>query len=194
MLIGHLVSRLLPGPEKDKSGWVIAGAAMPDLPLITVAVFCLMETAISEIFDTKTVRFIDLVDSFYYDNSVFIALHHLLHSPSSLALLASAWLMFGRIGRRRDPRGFWFLSGAASHAFVDIFSHARDGVLIFWPWSWSFRFNAGIDQWDMAGSGLAVLMIEGSLFVAYGACLTWSCLRPFYYFLRTSSGPSGIVT
>lgn len=184
MLIGQLVSRLLPGTEKDKSGWVIAGAAMPDLPLIAVAVFCWMETAASESLDAQTVRFIDLVDSFYYDNSVFIALHHLLHSPSSLALLASAWLIFGRTGRRQDPRGFWFLSGAASHSLVDIFTHARDGILLFWPWNWSFRFNSGIDQWDMVGSGLTLLMVEGSLFVVYGSCLIWSCLVPFYHFLR----------
>lgn len=90
-------------------------------------------------------------------------------------------------------RGFWFLSGAASHALVDIFTHARDGILVFWPWNWSYRFNAGIDQWDMAGSGLVLLLIEGSLFVAYGACLAWSSLRPFHYFLRAPSGPIAIL-
>lgn len=72
MLIGHLVGRLLPGSGKGKSGWVIAGAAAPDLPLIAVAIFCVMELAAAEVLGAQTVRFIDLVDGFYYDNSVFI--------------------------------------------------------------------------------------------------------------------------
>ena len=107
-------------------------------------------------------------------------LHHLLHSPAALAAYAIiCWAIKQQLGLF-DPRVVWFLSGAASHALIDLFSHGRDGILLFWPWERTYRFDDGINQWDMNATGSAILAAEILLFLAFGLWIIWSrrCLPP----------------
>lgn len=186
MLIGYAFSRLMPGSGPGKAHWIIAGAAAPDIPLIGFCLGCGAYLLMTGTGEASAVGFVNLVDRFYFDSSVFIALHHLLHSPVSLTLLCAGWLALGRLRSGVNWRGLWFLGGAASHSVVDLVTHSRDGLLVFWPFDWSFRFNAGIDQWDMEGSGQAVLIVEISFFVVWCLAAAWSRLHPFYQFLTWS--------
>jgi hypothetical protein len=186
MLIGFVFSRLLPEQGWRKSAWITAGAAAPDLPLIAIAIFCWIVSGYPAPATQDMSGFVGLVDRFYFDSETFITLHHLLHAPGSLALLVALCLAFGRISGRPVLPACWFLMGAATHCIVDLFTHAGDGVLVFWPFNWSYRFNAGVDQWDMQGAGGVVLMIEGGLFAIYGVSLIYIRLRPFYSFLTMS--------
>ncbi len=181
MLIGHVINRLCPGDAAARKPWVILGAAAPDAPLIILVAACLVLTRFLGGSDGDVV---DLVDYFYFGNDTFIALHHVLHSPASLASVGVAWWALAHLWNRYDRRVLWFLSGAASHALVDLFTHGPDGILLFWPWNRTYRFNSGVDQWDMAGSGAIVLMVEGSLFLTYGVFVAWSRWRPFFVFSR----------
>ena len=173
MVIGYCLSQLLPGDDKEKTLWVIAGAALPDLPLIIIAVACwFLAKWCPEYFS-----FISLVDGFYFKNQTFIALHHLLHAPLSIAALALCWKC-----ANCHPRGLWFLAGAASHSLVDLFTHAQDGILLFWPLNWNYRFNAGVNQWDIDGAGLVLAVLECASLFAFIALKTWSTYKPYRQF------------
>lgn len=165
--IGHLLASLLPGTGKNKIKWVIAGAVLPDLALVVLVAGCWL---VATQFATQRLHFevlVDLVDGYYFANPLFISLHHVLHSPVSLIALMLAWWVFNRADRPSDLRGLWFLSGAMSHSIVDIFSHAKDGVLIFWPLNWHYRFNAGLNQWDMEQGAMVLIVLEALIGLFY---------------------------
>lgn len=163
MVLGLIVARLLPGKGSNKSRWVVLGAAAPDLPLITVAAGCWVAAHCGEAGFMPSC-FIYLVDRFYFGDPIFMTMHHLLHSPTSLLLMIGVWYVAGRPFARR---ALWFLAGATSHALVDLFTHARDGILIFWPFNWSYRFDAGVNQFDLSGAGLVLVCLEGTILVGF---------------------------
>ena len=174
ILIGHALSRVIPGEGPAKSRWVMLGAAAPDVPLMGLVGLCyVLVTFVCE----ADVGVVFLVDHFYFGNEAFIALHHLLHAPASLGLCFLVWWL-STSGPKRDARGAWFLCGAASHAAVDLLTHESDGILLLWPLDWSYRFNAGVDQWDMSGPGGVLLMAEVAFAVAYSAHHAWPQLKP----------------
>ncbi len=183
MLLGFAFSRLLPRAGRRKSAWITAGAAAPDLPLIVVAFLCWVVSGFPLPATQNVGSFVRLVDRFYFESQSFIAVHQLLHAPGSLLLLALFGVVVARVTGRWFAAWFWFLTGAATHAAVDLFTHAGDGVLLFWPFDWSYRFNAGIDQWDMQGAGMVVLSVEIGLFLLIGAFVACRRLSPFYSFL-----------
>lgn len=169
--IGHLLAPRLPGTGKNKIKWVIASAILPGLALIVVVLGCWLANTK---FATQHLEFeilVERIDGYYFSNPIFISFHHLLHSPVSLITLFLAWWVFSSTNRTRDLRGFWFLSGAMSHSFVDIFSHAKDGVLIFWPINWSYRFDAGVNQWDMGKGAMTLILLEAGIGLFYAGFL-----------------------
>lgn len=183
LLIGYVFSKMLPGPSRQKSTWIAVGACAPDLPLIIVAVYCWLAAGSPLTLTSGLSGFVDRVDQFYFQNKLFIAIHHLLHAPGSLALLAGLCFVYCTVTGRPVARASWFLTGAATHSIVDIFTHARDGILILWPFNWSYRFDAGVNQWDLRGTGASVLTVEIALFLTCGASVAIVRLRPFYSFL-----------
>ena len=180
LLLGHVLAKNLPGSDPRMVSWVMAGAVMPDAPVFVVGLFSWLQT----ICEYVGLSFVARMDSLYFDNAGFIALHHLLHSPTSLALLFCC----GFALQRRDGTDFravWFLCGAATHSLTDIFTHADDGILVFWPLNWNYRFNSGVDQWNMQGAGLWLASFEAVFVLGYGGWLLWKASKPFV-FLRVS--------
>ena len=149
------------------------GAVLPDAPLLFVGLFNWLQT----ICEYVGLSFVARMDALYFDSAGFIALHHVLHSPTSLALLLGCWVALQHLNRM-DFRGFWFLCGAVSHSLVDIFTHAQDGILVFWPLNWSYRYNSGLDQWNLQGTGLWLAALEVVFVVGYGGFFLWKAARP----------------
>ncbi len=183
MILALACSRLLPDSDQRRTFWMIAGAAAPDLPLIAVASLCWFVSGLPILAADNAGRFVRMVDSFYFESWAFIAVHHVFHAPGSLLLLALIGFVVARIVGRRVSAWFWFLSGAATHAVVDLATHAGDGMLLFWPFNWSYRFDAGIDQWEMQGAGLAVLAVELTIVLIFSGSVVWFRLLPFHSFL-----------
>jgi membrane-bound metal-dependent hydrolase YbcI (DUF457 family) len=182
MVIGYLVGRCLPGATADRVRWSVLGAGLPDVPLIAVGLYSWARSTMMPGGDM-----VRLMDTFYFENSVFIALHHLLHAPGSLILMAMVWCTAWQVGKVSDQRCLWFLAGAASHSLTDLFTHSRDGLLVLWPLNRTFRFDAGIDQWDLAGAGQVLLVME--LGLVFGVACYELCrrCRPFLEFYRLPS-------
>lgn len=179
MLIGIVVGRFLPGNGRYKSLWVAFGAAAPDIPLILVALYCWGVMTLFPCVSENCQDFVSFVDYFYFENSIFIASHHLLHSPTSLLLLSAILFSQWRKNRILVYREWWFLTGATSHAVIDLFTHAEDGLLVFWPLNWHFRFNSGVSQWDMQGAGQVILLVEVSFCILFSAHFLRSTLTRF---------------
>ena len=104
-----------------------------------------------------------------------------------LILMAMVWCTAWQVGKVSDQRCLWFLAGAASHSLTDLFTHSRDGLLVLWPLNRTFRFDAGIDQWDLAGAGQVLLVME--LGLVFGVACYELCrrCRPFLEFYRLPS-------
>ena len=183
MIVALACSRLLPDPDQRRTFWMIAGAAAPDLPLIAIASLCWVLSGLPLPAAEDAGSFARMVDSFYFESWAFITVHHLLHAPGSLLLLALIGCVIARMTGRRVSAWFWFMSGAATHAVVDLCTHAGDGMLLFWPFNWSYRFDAGIDQWEMQGAGLAVLSVELTILLIFMGSVVWTRLLPFHSFL-----------
>jgi len=149
------------------------GAVLPDAPLFAAGLFSWLQT----ICEYLGLSFVAHMDAFYFDSAGFIALHHLLHSPTSLAMLLCFWLGLKHF-ERTDLRALWFLCGAASHSVVDVITHAEDGILVLWPLNWNYRFNSGLDQWNMQGAGFWLAAFEATFVVGYGGALLWKTVKP----------------
>ncbi|MBW4622371.1 MAG: zinc dependent phospholipase C family protein [Cyanosarcina radialis HA8281-LM2] len=78
----------------------------------------------------------------YFHNPFWLACHNLLHAPLLLLLgLALVWPQRCHIGSVSRWL-FWFLLACLLHSLVDIFTHADDGPLLFFPLNWQFAFIA----------------------------------------------------
>ncbi len=183
MILAMACSRLLPDSDQRRTTWMMAGAAAPDLPLIAIATLCWVVSGLPLAATENAESFVRMVDGFYFESRAFITVHHVLHAPGSLLLLALIGCVIARMTGRRVSAWFWFLSGAATHAVVDLCTHAGDGMLLFWPFNWSYRFDAGIDQWEMQGAGLAVLAVELTILMIFTGSVVWIRLLPFHSFL-----------
>ena len=184
LLIGYGLAALLPGSSRHKAGWVMLGAGLPDFPLLLVGLSCLVQSGLFCAWPGWADHFVVLMDGHYFGNPAFVTAHHLLHSPVSLLALGGAWYGARRYFAFSDMRVAWFLAGAASHSLVDIFTHAQDGILVFWPLDWRYRFDSGLHQWDMQGTGLWLLAIEMAFVAFYGGYIAWKTMRPFVNFMH----------
>lgn len=173
MAIAFLAARLLPGREGARYRWAVLGALAPDVPLILVGLYCGIAVGVSALGGGCSTGFEERIGAVYFGSDLFIALHHLLHSPLSLLILAWGVLAAGWCFCFSPRKGLWFLFGAASHAGIDLVTHARDGLLVLWPLNWRYRFDAGVDQWDAAGAAYSVLAIEVAILSTLLAILFW---------------------
>jgi membrane-bound metal-dependent hydrolase YbcI (DUF457 family) len=123
----------------------------------------------------------------YFHNPFWIASHNLLHSPILLLLLLSLlWRSRRNIG---SPSRwfFWFLLACLLHSVVDIFTHADDGPLLFFPLEWTIRFHSPISYWDSQYYGNEFRIFERVLNVVLSIylfspriCQYLRSLIPFY--------------
>ncbi len=104
-----------------------------------------------------------MFDDLYFHNPFWLVSHNLLHAPIVLLFgLAIFWRRRCNIGSIQ--RYFsWFLLACLLHSFVDIFTHADDGPLLFFPLNWSYRFHSPISYWDPRYHGRAFGQFELTL-------------------------------
>jgi membrane-bound metal-dependent hydrolase YbcI (DUF457 family) len=190
--IGWLLGQALyPGrPRQHRT--VMVGATIPDLPLIIVYLYCLLQARLfpGSLPMSEAIR--ARMDSFYFGSDEFIFIHHLLHSPVAIGFIfLFAWL----VSRRQLPgagiiRAFGI--GALSHSLIDLVTHGQDGLLFLWPLDWSWRFDAGVSQWSMDGAAFTILLVEG-LTIAL-ALSYWLYLRFRMFDISGSKRPQRIAT
>lgn len=166
LAIAYLLSRC-PRAQALPARWLLAGAVLPDLPLMVVWTVLALGTD-----DPVTLR--AAMDAVYFHDPAFLGLHHLLHSPVSVALLGfAAWQgqMWGLTGGRCLAA---LCLGAASHIAADLGTHAEDGALWLWPLDWVWRAEIGVSQWDGGRAAILMLAVELALcLVALAVRLGW---------------------
>lgn len=112
-------------------------------------------------------------DALYFTNPVWITAHHLLHAPLLIALYAALGAWGRRAGRVWGAALWWFALGCAFHAGVDVLTHYDDGPLVFFPFNWTYRFQAPVSYWDPAQGGWWFGPLEAALDLALLAYLAW---------------------
>lgn len=168
MLIGWGLTLLVPRSSARARKLVILGAGVPDIPLILVVATCAIFrwSATGSICGLRP-----LVDRFYFEDHAFIAFHHLLHSPTNYVFILFAWWTCRAFFGARVDIVLNFVAGAFSHALVDLCTHAEDGALFLWPLDWNVRLNAGVNQWDLASTGILVAAMEAAIWLVAAAVL-----------------------
>lgn len=157
-LIGHCCARLF-GWRGTDARLVIAGACLPDLPIIVcwpaIAVYTIARDGA---FDFAVFRVI--TDSLYFSENLVSGLHNLLHSPVSigiLVLLTGILLPASPVLRRGCVL---VLVGAFSHSLLDVATHIGDGPLVLWPLDQTVRVRGIVSHWDPVYGGIWVTGAE----------------------------------
>ena len=141
------LDRALPRVPIVKSAFLL-GSVAPDIPLWVLSISGIVYYHLILGWSLAS-TFHLLFDQLYFYNPIWITLHNLLHSSVLLLLgLGLVWRRRRNIGSR-DRWFFWFLLACLFHTSVDIFTHANDGPLLFFPLDWSIRFNSSISYWDL---------------------------------------------
>lgn len=134
-------------------GWPLPGSAVlwgsvaPDVPLIGLSLGGIAYYH-GWLGWSQHETFRHLFDDLYFHHHIWIAAHHLLHAPTSLALgLIGLW-RFRHPPHRRLRWLWWFLAACFLHSAIDILTHVDDGPLLFFPFDWSTRFASPVSYWD----------------------------------------------
>lgn len=128
-------------------GAFLLGAVAPDLPLWIISLISMLYYHLILGWKTsEAFRFI--FRELYFHNPIWIISHNFLHAPV-LLLIGFTWVW----STRRHPDFpsrwlLWFLLACLLHTLVDIFTHANDGPLIFFPLEWTIRFQSPVSYWD----------------------------------------------
>lgn len=158
LCLGWLLTRAAPDLPRDHKHLVLLGSVAPDIPL-TLAFAGLHLTGHSPNLRAA-------MDQLYFHDAIFITVHHLLHSPLNLALILFLSLQATLHGWARAQSLTCFTLGALTHALADTLTHGTDGLLVFWPVNWVYRFDAGINQWDTWQGALIILTLEALIIAA----------------------------
>jgi membrane-bound metal-dependent hydrolase YbcI (DUF457 family) len=132
----------------------LIGSIAPDMPLWILSgggVFYYHLILGWSMRDTLRVMFVEL----YFHNPFWLALHNFLHAPLLLLLgIVLVWRKRRNIGSIYRFL-FWFCIACLFHSIVDIFTHANDGPLLFFPFDWGTRFHSSVSYWDPRYHGQA---------------------------------------
>lgn len=140
----------------------LLGSIAPDLPLWILSITSIGYYHFLKGWSlTETSNYV--FGKLYFHNPFWIASHNFLHSPILLLLgLSLVW----RSRRNIGPKSrwvFWFLLACLFHSIIDIFTHANDGPLLFFPLEWTLRFSSPISYWDTRYYGREFGLFEGVL-------------------------------
>ena len=101
-------------------------------------------------------------DLFFVD-PVWIISHNFFHSlVVNVILLCLGYFAFKRAYRWGIPI-FWLSGSMMLHTIIDIFTHNRDGPLIFFPLNWTYRFASPVSYWEVDHYGLVFMIFEYAL-------------------------------
>ena len=178
-----------------RTGALLIGSFLPDLPLILMTVAAIALDIQSGVFrqiqngppsasggSSLTMR---LFDVYFFENPWVIAFHNLFHSPVLLAL----YLLIGYGLWRRGIRGgdwfFWLAAAAMFHTLLDIPLHTDDGPLLLFPLNWRWRFHSPVSYWDPAHYGREWAAFEHLLDLGLLLYLAGRYRRPARAWLHT---------
>ncbi len=126
---------------------LLLGAVLPDIPLF--ALTALYGAYYRWVNPLPAGEIHELLhDDYFFNNPVWIVSHNLFHAPLIIALLLLAGWAADRRGKGFGRVLFSLAAGLALHSLVDIFTHAGDGPLLFFPFDWTYRFRSGVSYWD----------------------------------------------
>lgn len=152
-------------PSKERvppvrSGWLMLGSVMPDIPLILIFIGTFTADLIqgnilnpgNENTAVQSYTGYLFRVAFFQDPWVKLA-HNLFHAPLMILfyIIIGYWLW-----KRRREWGaalFWFGIACALHTTIDIPVHYDDGPLIFFPFDWETRFYGPISYWEQGRGG-----------------------------------------
>lgn len=145
-LMTATIDKLLPRVPIYRQAFLI-GSVTPDIPLWILSLSGLVYYHFILGWSISAAAQL-MFDDLYFHNPFWIAFHNLFHAPI-LLLLGIALVWKKRHNNDSICRWlFWFLLACLLHSVVDIFTHADDGPLLFFPFNWAIRFNSPISYWD----------------------------------------------
>ncbi len=172
-----------------RTGWLLFGSVVPDLLLTIIAIVCIARDLILGVFRdvdfdpnggggpspellevSWTVR---LFDVWFFENPWVIAAQNVLHGPIVVAFLMLFGYLMWRRGKKWGGALFWFSTAAMLHTLVDIPLHVDDGPLVFFPFNWSYRYEAPISYWDPDHFGREWSIFEHTLDLLLLIYLFW---------------------
>ncbi len=160
-----LINGALAGPLKRR-GWEInvfafvLGGVLPDIAFFLLTISGQIYFWLIGGTPTGESPMVYMHMTLYFTDPLWIAAHNFLHAP--LILLPLALCGYWGIKAQKRWGGFllWFALGAGLHALIDIFTHADDGPILFFPLNWTYRFNSPISYWDPEHYGLIFAPLE----------------------------------
>ena len=177
LLITALIDHHLPETHipKHTTGFLI-GAMLPDLA------FTLLTLLYEVYYRWMTTPPINSYNSvmeylhfdLFFNDPVWIIGHNTFHSLIVNAILLIVGYIALRDKRKWGVFLFWLSIGMSIHTIIDIFTHASDGPLIFFPLNWNYRFSSPVSYWETEYFGAIFVIIEYSI----------NALILFYFLMR----------
>ncbi|MEC4987017.1 MAG: metal-dependent hydrolase, partial [Oscillatoria sp. PMC 1076.18] len=136
----------LPKVPIVKSAFLL-GSIAPDIPLVLLFLGSMIYYPLVRGWSGEE-AFNYIFGELFFENKAWILLHNLLHAPILLLLgIGLCWKFRRKIGSLQRWL-FWFFLACLLHSVVDIFTHASDGMLIFFPFNWTYRFSSPVSYWE----------------------------------------------
>jgi membrane-bound metal-dependent hydrolase YbcI (DUF457 family) len=154
----------------------VFGSFMPDVPLYVIgAGFIAWTRWLAPALGVAAVPgehiFGSTFDTLYFTHPFWIVSHNLLHAPFNLIVLGLLGWWGQRTGKPWGAALLWFALGCGLHSIVDILTHYDDGPLVFFPFNWSYRFQAPVSYWDPRHGGRVFGPLEHVLDLGLAAYL-----------------------
>lgn len=160
-----LVNGVLAAPLKRR-GWevnivaFVLGGVLPDMPFFLLTLMGEVYFRLIGGTPTGESPMVYMHMTLYFTDQLWITAHNFLHAP--LILLPIGLLGYSAMKNQRRWGAFllWFALGAGLHSLIDVFTHADDGPVLFFPLNWSYRFNSPVSYWDPEHYGLFFAPLE----------------------------------
>lgn len=157
-LMTATIDKLLPRVPIHRQAF-LTGSVAPDIPLWILSLSGLIYYHFILGWSIPTTVQL-MFDNLYFHNPFWLAFHNLFHAP---ILLLMGIVLVWKKHHNNDALYrwlFWFFLACLLHSCVDIFTHADDGPLLFFPFNWTIRFNSPISYWDPKYHGRAFSRFE----------------------------------
>jgi membrane-bound metal-dependent hydrolase YbcI (DUF457 family) len=160
-----LINGALAGPLKRR-GWEInvfafvLGGVLPDMPFFLLTILGQVYFWLIGGTPTGESPMVFMHMTLYFTDPLWIIAHNLLHASLILAPLGFCGYWGIKAQKRWGSFLLWFALGAGLHSLIDVFTHADDGPILFFPLKWSYRFNSPISYWDPEHYGLIFAPLE----------------------------------
>lgn len=166
MLINAFAGSRLRARDKTVGvGALVLGGFLPDAALYVLTGVYFWQNRIG-LNSAPAEMFGEPYDQQFFFNPWWVIPHNFFHAPLVLlALGIVGWWAWQR-ERRWGRWLFWLMIGCAIHTALDIPTHANDGPLLLFPFSWSLRYASPISYWDRNYFGALFGLFELALNVA----------------------------